>query len=123
MTLLERPKVWQVPETPTGRRFEWTMWVVLAFLIVAGVTAGILLSVDDVGVSEDEIVATLAFDNSVAADRIAAMNEATGNDLALKLTSLRAIEERYPGRLEMLATSAHRSDQALGYTIERLAGS
>ena len=88
-----------------------------------GVTAGILLSVDDVGVSEDEVAATLAFENLVAANRIAAMNEATGNDRALKLTSLRAMEERYPGRLEMLATSAHRSDQALGYTIVRLAGS
>ena len=123
MTLLEKPKVGQVPETPTGRRFEWIMWVVLAVLIVAGVAAGILLSVDDVGVSEDEVAATLAFENTVAADRIAAMNEATGNDLALKLTSLRAMEERYPGRLEMLATSGQRSDQALGYTIVRLAGS
>lgn len=64
LTLLERPKVWQVPETPTGRRFEWTMWVVLAFLIVAGETAGILLSVDDVGVSDDEVAATLALENS-----------------------------------------------------------
>lgn len=59
----------------------------------------------------------------MAADRIAAMNEAAGNDLALKVTSLQAMEERYPGRLEMLATSAHRSDQALVYTIERLTGS
>lgn len=39
----------------------------------------------------------------MAADRIAAMNEAAGNDLALKVTSLQAMEERYPGRLEMLA--------------------
>jgi len=122
MTLLEKPRVLQVPDTPTGRRFEWTIWVVLAFLIVAGITAGILLSVDDVGVSEDEVGATLAFDNFVTADRMAAMNEAAGRDLALELTSLRAMEERFPGRMEMLATSVQRSDQALGYTIERLSG-
>jgi hypothetical protein len=122
MTLLEKPEVLHVPEAPARRRFEWTIWVVLAVLIVAGITAGILLTVDREGVSADQVGARLALDNQVAASRIAAVDEATGNDMALEFTSLRVLEEMFPGRLEMLARSAQRADQAMGYSIDRLLG-
>ncbi len=121
MTLLEKPKVIDVPEAPPRRRFEWTIWVVLAFLIVAGITAGILLTADE-GVPADEVGARLALDNYAAANRIAAINQAAGSDLALELTSLRVMGEMFPGRMEMLEISAQRADQALAYSIERSLG-
>ena len=122
MTVLEKPRVLPVPEAPTPGRFEWTISIVLAFLIVAGVTAAILLSVDGEGVPAEELGAVLAFDNYVAAHRLAAISEAPGNDMALGFASFRVMEEMFPGRLEMLATSAQRADQALGYTIDRVVG-
>jgi len=121
MTLLEKPKVLDGLEVPSRRRFEWTIWVVLAFLIVAGVTAAILLNVEE-GVPADEAGAALALDNYVAANRIVATEQATRSDLALELTSIRVMEDRFPGRMEMLETSAQRADEALGYGIERVLG-
>jgi len=122
MTLLEKPKVVGVPETPAPPRLQWTIWVVLAVLIVAGVTAAILLTTDGTVVPSDEVVANLAINNYATAHRITALNQAAGNDLALELTSFRVTEEMFPGRLEMLETSVLRADRALRYSIDRVAG-
>ena len=123
MTLLEKPKqVRDVPFAPERRRFEWIMWVVLAFLIVAGIIAAIVLTTGTEGVPAEEINARLAMDNHIATARIAAIEHAPAHDLALSFTAFRVVEEQFPGRMEMLATSAARADQALGYTIARALG-
>ena len=122
MTLLEKPSVVTGPKPPAARRFEWILWVDLAFLIVAGITAGILLSVGTGGVPVDEVGAELALDNYVAANRISAIGQAASSDRALEFTSFRVLEEMFPGRLEMLETSAGRADQALSFTIARALG-
>ena len=120
MTLLEKPKVVRPPEAPIRRRFGWILWVVLAFLIVAGIIAAIMLTID--GVPANEVGAALALDNQVAANRIAALDQAAATDLALEFTSIRVMEDMFPGRMEMLQTSVERSDQALNYTIGRVLG-
>jgi NADH:ubiquinone oxidoreductase subunit 5 (subunit L)/multisubunit Na+/H+ antiporter MnhA subunit len=123
MTLLEKSKeLRDAPVPPTPRRFEWVMWVVLALLIVAGITAGILLSAESEGVAVEQVNAELAFDNYVATARIAALEHAPNQDMALGFTALRVVEEQFPGRMQMLETSALRADRALGYTIERVLG-
>jgi NADH:ubiquinone oxidoreductase subunit 5 (subunit L)/multisubunit Na+/H+ antiporter MnhA subunit len=123
MTLLEKPKkIRDVPAPPAPARFEWVMWVVLAFLIVAGITAGILLSAESEGVAVKQVNAELAFDNYVAAARIAAIEHAPNHDMALGFTAHRVVEEQFPGRVEMFEVSALRADLALTNTIERVLG-
>jgi hypothetical protein len=124
MTLLEKPKgLTDVPVRPVPPRFEWVLWVVLAVLIVAGITAGILLSAETEGVIAEEVTAELALDNHLASVRVAAIVHAPNHDLALGYNAHRVLEEQFPGRLEALQRSALRADEALNNTIERVAGS
>jgi hypothetical protein len=123
MTLLEKPKgLADVPVRRAPPRFEWVLWVVLAVLIVAGITAGILLSAETEGVIAEEVTAELALDNHLASFRAAAIVHAPNHDLALGYTAHRVLEGQFPGRLEVLELSALRADQALHNTIERAAG-